>query len=106
MPGAEREPHQVVQLVEVGALVGDHRGELVGGERLDEAVGEHGRGADAGHAVRQRHGVREHAGARLAGHRIAEQVDELVLAAALALGAHGGEGEVQHEQQRPRPPRG
>ena len=31
VPGAEREPHEVVELVEVGALVGDHRGELVGG---------------------------------------------------------------------------
>ena len=100
VPGAEGEAHEVVELLEVGALVRDHRGELVVLERLDEAVGEHGRRADAGDAVGQRHRVREHARARLARHRVAQEVDELVLAAALALGPHRGQGEVQHEQQR------
>ena len=44
--------------------------------------------------------MREHAGARHPGQRIAEQGDELVLASTLAFGAHRREAEVQREVDR------
>ena len=41
----------------------------------------------------------EHPRARVARKRIAQDVDELVLATALALGSHGGERQVRHEEE-------
>ena len=100
VPGAEREPHEVVQLVEVGALVRDHRGELVGARAASM------RPSVSTVAVRMP-GTQYASGTGCASTRVRgspgigslEQVDELVLAPPLALGTHGGEREVEREQQ-------
>jgi hypothetical protein len=53
--------HQVVPGPKVRAFVGHHRGQLLGRERREGALGEHHPSPQAGQAVCRRRGVREHA---------------------------------------------
>ena len=98
VPRFECEQNEMMLLKKVGLLVRDDRAHLVTIEKAEESGGEHG-----GRTGRSRQTVSygsrviddPHAGP--VRQRVAEQSDEMVMSAPLALGSNKGCRQVQHE---------